>query len=99
MSMQWRIIHFVVRVITLAVAVPWLSSAPVLAQSNGCNTNDIGAPCFTDNPDILGGEQAHNLLRTDDLVLVKLAPRQPSDAPNFFQWQLNTTNSVLATPS
>ena len=74
MSTQWRIIHLVVTFITLAVAVPWLSSTPVLAQSSGCNTNDPGAPCFADNPDILGGNEARNLLRTDDLALVKLNP-------------------------
>jgi hypothetical protein len=84
MSTQWRSIHLVVTFITLAVAGPWLSSAPVLAQSSGCNTNDPGAPCFAKNPDILGGERAHNLLRTEDLTLVKLNPC-PSCGPNFFQ--------------
>ena len=55
MSTQWRSIHLVVSFITLAVAVPWLSSAPVLAQSNGCNNNDPG--CLANNPDILGGNK------------------------------------------
>src|SRR5215471_8436375 len=41
----------------LAVAIP------AAAQ---CNSNDAGAPCFSGNPDILGGRTS--LLQDDDLV-------------------------------
>src|SRR5262249_19872922 len=56
-----------------------------------------GAPCFADNLDILGGQKQHNLLRTDDLVLLKIAPQESPPGPVFDEWQLNSANSTLST--
>ncbi len=93
-----RTIRRALAYVTLAVVFARLSSAPGLAQSSDCTTNDPGAPCFANNPDILGGEQARNLLRTDDLALLKKLPINSTieDPRRLYQWSLNTTNSTLA---
>lgn len=42
-------------------------AAEVLADGNGCNSNDATAPCFAQNSDILSGQRS--LLPVDDIVL------------------------------
>jgi hypothetical protein len=52
----------------VAVAVTTgFASPPVRAQTNGCNSNDPGAPCFANVSDLLHGRR--RLLPVDDLVV------------------------------
>ena len=58
------------RVSVCFLAMTVLVLAPASAQSipaaAQCNSNDAGAPCFSGNPDILGGRAS--LLQDDDLA-------------------------------
>jgi hypothetical protein len=74
-----------------------LATIPVAAQQ--CNSNDVGAPCFKENPDILGGRAS--LLQDDDLVFSTLLVNNVNTpgGVNASGGNLLTTNSAITQTS
>src|ERR1700678_179133 len=83
----------------------FILTVPLASQSTqGCNSNDPGAPCFAGNPDILGGRGS--LLQDDDLVVntinlinVSTNPLTPNLVSAPAGANLLTTNSNITQTS
>ena len=76
----------------LAITI-FVAAIPAAAQCS--NTNDAGAPCFQNNPDILGGRPS--LLQDDDLVFNTTVVDGASTNPGG--GNLLTSNSTITQTS